>query len=86
MGWQFAILFACSVEKGAAGRPANNRRDRDDSEKCSAREFADKANTSTDRVLRYLNAWNEAAEKGVVQDAATLAPADAHYLKWDSGP
>jgi hypothetical protein len=76
-GWSFAILVACSVERGKAGRPAGNRRDRDDSSdtaKVSASAFAKEAHTSADRVLRYLNTWQLFADDGDVLPADKLEP------------
>ncbi len=59
VGWPFAILVACSVEKGNTA----HRSCRDHAMKTSAREFAEEAGTSKDRVLRYLAAWQEAARR-----------------------
>jgi hypothetical protein len=77
-GWPFAILIACSVEKGKGHGGSAHRRDHDDAEKVGAREFAERVGTSADRVLRYLKAWERAAADGVVPDADTLSPADSH--------
>lgn len=60
-GWAFAVLVACSVEKGTAGRPVIGARAPISQSKTSARDFADRAKTSHDRVLRYLRAWDKAA-------------------------
>lgn len=79
-GWPFAILVACSVERGKAGRPPENRPDRDDS-KVSAQAFAKEAGTTADRVLRYLAAWDRAAKDEVVQEASSLQPLDAHHIQ-----
>lgn len=75
-GWPFARLVACSVKKDNGH---GKRRGRDVSGKVSGREFADAAATSTDRVLRYLTAWQQAAQRGWVTDADLLTPADAHH-------
>lgn len=77
-GWPFARLVACSVEKGKRPPKSGYRRDRDD--KVGAREFAQRASTSADRVLRYLEGWKKAAAAGVVPDASTLTPSDAHKI------
>jgi hypothetical protein len=76
-GWPFAILVACSVEKGAGqGTPPVNRPEA----KVSATAFAEVAGTSHKRVLRYLEAWERAVADGVVPDASTLTPEDAHHV------
>jgi hypothetical protein len=72
-GWPFAVLVACSVEKGtSAHRPASI----DAGEKVSARMFAETASTGDSRVRRYLDAWDKAAAAGLVLPAAELSPAD----------
>lgn len=68
-GWPFARLVACSVVR-APGRVSIETL----GEKVTATEFARRADTSNDRVLRYLTAWERAAEKGWVPAAATLTP------------
>jgi hypothetical protein len=73
-GWPFARLVACSVVRDNGH---GNRRDRDVSGKVSATEFARRAETSNDRVLRYLTGWDKAAEKGWVAAASTLTPDSA---------
>lgn len=66
-GWWLAFFVACQVSKGAdsksrsAGSPT----------KISAAEFARRSGTSPERVLRYLQAWEAAAEAGVVQAGAS---------------
>ena len=42
----------------------------------SAKEFARRTGTSADRVLRYLDAWIEAAQEGIVAHTVELTPAD----------
>jgi hypothetical protein len=89
-GWALALLVACSVEPGE-GRTAGLRRgtttprrlDRDDGKKMSAAEFARKAGTTNDRVLRFLTAWESHAKDGVVPKARTLSPSDAEDYEWD---
>ena len=53
---------------------AGNRPNRDNSEKVSARGFAELAGISPAKVLRYLAAWNLAAEKGIVPMSWSLTP------------
>jgi hypothetical protein len=83
-GWQFAVLVACSVQK--FGHGGDRRSSRDHDLKVGAREFAERASTSTDRVLRYYNAWQDAAAKGWVQDAEQLRPEHAHDLPLPDKP
>lgn len=86
-GWQFAVLVACSVEKGigngAAGHTANLH---DRGGKVSAARFAQAAGTGDSRVLRYLDAWQDAATKGWVQDATELRPEHAHAMTLPDRP
>ncbi len=77
-GWQLALLVARNVEPGlgtgvgvgqggaAHGHAAGRR--------LSAREFARRADTSPKRVLAFLEAWNRAAEAGLVPYARDLEP------------
>jgi hypothetical protein len=74
--WPFARLVACSVEKGNG----QGRKPRNDRYKVSASQFAEVAGTSAPRVLRYLDAWQDAAKRGWVTDADLLTPADAHEI------
>jgi hypothetical protein len=71
--WRLGLLVARNVEKGLGDRSLS-RRDRDTKGKVSARGFARAAKTSPDRVLRYLEAWERAADEGVVPHAADLSP------------
>jgi hypothetical protein len=75
-GWRLGLLVARSVEKGTGtgGNPSVARAT--DGGKVSARAFAETAGTSPDRVLRHLDAWELAAEAGLVRYAADLAPGD----------
>lgn len=70
-GWRLGMLVARNVSPGEGGR--GNRRGYDSS-KVSARQFAEHAGTSADRVLRYLKAWENAAGDDVVPPAADLVP------------
>ncbi|MFG3426118.1 hypothetical protein [Streptomyces californicus] len=62
-GWWLAFFVACQVSKGADGKQAASSRPA----KISAAEFARRSGTSSERVLRYLHAWESAKEAGVVQ-------------------
>lgn len=76
-----ALLVACSVEKGTAGRPRNHRV-RDDSQKVSAQEFARAAGSTADRVLRHLAAWDRMVENGWSNvDRDMLIPADVDTIE-----
>jgi hypothetical protein len=83
-GWAFAVLVACSVQRAKPG--SQDRRSRDDLEKVSAKEFAQVADTSADRVLRYLDAWNEAAKRGWVTPADRLNPTVVHQVALPEKP
>src|SRR5262245_10502895 len=78
IGWPFAVLVACSVERrNGQGRRRGRLpllRDHEKVAKASAVEFAEQAGTSTDRVLRYLDAWDEAARAGWVAKTSDLMP------------
>jgi hypothetical protein len=81
-GWPFAVLVACSVEKGkgnggdrhSAQFLARGTEATKPGEKVNAETFAKAAGTSGDRVLRYLDGWNNAAAKRVVPAASRLTP------------
>ena len=76
-GWPFAVLVACSVEKGTGGPRATGPRA---PVKVTAREFAEGAGTTHTRVARYLAAWERGAALGLVPAAADLAPGDVHTV------
>ncbi|MEU5343294.1 MULTISPECIES: hypothetical protein [unclassified Streptomyces] len=65
-GWAFALKVARSVRPGgeAAGETA----------KISAKEFAELAGCSPERVMRYYKAWDKAADDGLVPFFEALAP------------
>ncbi|WP_435864296.1 hypothetical protein [Streptomyces phaeochromogenes] len=65
-GWAFALKVARSVRPGgeAAGETA----------KISAKEFAELAGCSPERVMRYYRAWDKAADDGLVPLFEALAP------------
>jgi len=85
-GWRLGLLVARNVERGEAGRPAKNRNARDDFAKVSAQQFAKLSDTSAPRVLRYLDAWNAAADAGHVSASADLSPGDDVDLNVDELP
>ncbi|MDT0440410.1 hypothetical protein ABZ439_37765 [Streptomyces sp. NPDC005840] len=65
-GWAFALLVARSVRPGGQGA--------DETPKVSAKEFAELAQCSAERVMRFYKAWDRAADDGVVPHFETLAP------------
>ncbi|MEU6388442.1 hypothetical protein [Streptomyces sp. NPDC046939] len=67
-GWAFALKVARSVRPG--GQPAG------DSPKVSARKFAELAECSPERVMRFYKAWDRAADDGVVPQFEALAPGE----------
>ena len=72
---RLAVLVATSVEKGK--RPPKAGYPRDHEGKVGAETFADQSGTSTDRVLRHLDAWNACAAEGWCKPSSDLIPADA---------
>jgi hypothetical protein len=85
-GWRMGLLVARNVEKGSGeGRYGANRNDRYGN-KISAQAFAKIADTSAPRVLRYLDAWESAAEAGHVPAAETLSPGDEVELDAETLP
>lgn len=70
-GWRLGLLVARNVERNTGtGRSVATTT----LGKVSARAFAEQSGTSADRVLRYLDAWDRAAEAGHVPPAADLRP------------
>ncbi|KUO07469.1 hypothetical protein [Streptomyces sp. DSM 15324] len=65
-GWAFALMVARSV------RPGGQRAD--ETPKVSAKEFAELADCSAERVMRYYKAWDRAADDGLVPHFEELAP------------
>lgn len=65
-GWAFGLKVARSVRPG--GQSA------DETQKVSAKEFAELADCSPDRVMRYYKAWDRAADDGLVPHFEELAP------------
>lgn len=84
-GWRLGLLVARNVEPRQGART-----DLFQSEKVTAAEFARVADTSPARVLRYLDAWERAADAGHVPHAADLNPRDdvtlpdADTLPWNT--
>ena len=73
-GWRLGLLVARNVEKGQPGRPPENVTTVTINGKVSATAFAEESGTSAPRVLRYLAAWERAADAGHVPHAAELHP------------
>ncbi|MGY4968302.1 hypothetical protein ACWGCC_03605 [Streptomyces nigrescens] len=67
-GWAFALMVARSVRPG--GQAAG------ETPKVSAKEFAELAGCSPDRVMRFYKAWDMAADDGVVPQFEALAPGE----------
>ncbi|MFE6944958.1 hypothetical protein [Streptomyces chartreusis] len=65
-GWAFGLMVARSVRPGGQGA--------DETPKASAKEFAELAGCSADRVMRYYKAWDRAADDGLVPQFEALAP------------
>ncbi|MFD7048543.1 hypothetical protein ACFWBS_18015 [Streptomyces mirabilis] len=65
-GWAFALMVARSVRPG--GQSA------DETPKVSAKEFAELAGCSPERVTRYYKAWDRAADEGLVPHFEVLVP------------
>ncbi|MFF1603127.1 hypothetical protein ACFVYV_37620 [Streptomyces mirabilis] len=65
-GWAFALKVARSVRPG--GQSA------DETPKVSAKEFAELAGCSPERVMRYYKAWDRAADEGLVPHFEVLVP------------
>ncbi|MFD9031107.1 hypothetical protein ACFVZW_08165 [Streptomyces sp. NPDC059567] len=67
-GWAFALKVARSVRPG--GQAAQ------DSPKVSAKAFAELAECSPERVMRYYKAWDMAADDGLVPQFEALVPGE----------
>jgi hypothetical protein len=65
-GWAFGLKVARSVRPGGQGA--------DESPKVSAKEFAELAGCSPERVMRYYKAWDRAADDGMVPHFEALTP------------
>ncbi|MER6538488.1 hypothetical protein ABT215_32805 [Streptomyces sp900105755] len=64
--WAFGLMVARSVRPGGQGA--------DGTPKVSAKEFAELAGCSAERVMRYYKAWDKAADDGLVPHFEALAP------------
>ncbi|MFE7840013.1 hypothetical protein ACFU53_29345 [Streptomyces sp. NPDC057474] len=67
-GWAFALKVARSVRPG--GETAG------ETPKVSAKQFAELAGCSPERVMRYYKAWDKAADDGMVPHFEALAPGE----------
>ncbi|MFF4350154.1 hypothetical protein [Streptomyces sp. NPDC001530] len=67
-GWAFGLKVARSVRPG--GQSA------DETPKVSAKEFAELAGCSPERVMRYYKAWDRAADDGLVPHFEILVPGE----------
>jgi hypothetical protein len=86
-GWRLGLLVARSVEKGRGASTGSVRNDRYGHDgKVSAQEFGRLSGTSAPRVLRYLKAWEQAADAGHVPHAADLKPDSEPGLDADKLP
>jgi hypothetical protein len=65
-GWAFGLLVARSVRPGGQGA--------DETPKVSAKEFAELAGCSAERVMRYYKAWDRAADDGMAPHFEALTP------------
>ncbi|MEU6146746.1 hypothetical protein ABZ848_41165 [Streptomyces sp. NPDC047081] len=65
-GWAFGLMVARSVRPGGQGA--------EETPKVSAKEFAELAGCSPERVMRYYKAWDRAADDGMVPHFEALAP------------
>ncbi|MFJ9722808.1 hypothetical protein ACIRP3_08625 [Streptomyces sp. NPDC101209] len=65
-GWVFGLMVARSVRPGGQGAQ--------ETPKVSAKEFAELAGCSPERVMRYYKAWDRAADDGLVPHFEELAP------------
>jgi hypothetical protein len=67
-GWAFALKVARSVRPGGQSSA--------ETPKVSAKEFAELARCSPERVLRYYKAWDKAADDGLVPHVEILVPGE----------
>ena len=65
-GWAFGLMVARSVRPGGQGP--------EETPKVSAKEFAELAGCSPERVMRYYKAWDRAADDGMVPHFEALRP------------
>jgi len=84
--WRLGLLVARNVEPGEGqGRKLRSNLVSIET-KISAGEFARRAGTSASRVLRYLEAWDRAAEAGHVPSSSELTPGDEVDLNVEKLP
>lgn len=75
---RLALLVACSVEKGKGqGERTDLVANTTKSGKTSGKEFGRASETTADRILRHLDAWDKAAAAGLCQPSHELSPSDA---------
>ena len=75
-GWALGLEVAACVQAGNGQGRRQPRSNRTEVAKVSATEFATKAGTGKNRVMRYLEAWNRAAEAGIVPASGELVPTE----------
>ena len=80
-GWRLGLLVARNVVR-APGRVSIETL----APKTNATRFGELSGVSTTKVLRYLAAWNLAAEQGIVPPASDLAPGSDVDLDVDTLP
>lgn len=90
-GWRLGLLVARNVEKGIGASAGSNQYavrsvPTGTDQKVSAREFAELSGVGKNRVLRYLEAWNLAAEQGIVPKSWSLTPGEDIDLDVDQLP
>lgn len=83
-GWRLGLLVARNVKPNGHGgdRRSSSSRNLNDG-KVNATTFAEQSKTSASRVLRFLEAWERAADAGHVPHAAELLPGDEVELPDD---
>lgn len=87
-GWRLGLLVARNVEKGqgTGDNQHSEVRTNVQTSKVSGEKFARLSGVSRPKVLRYLEAWNLAAEQGVVPPASDLTPGTNIDLDVDTLP
>lgn len=82
-GWRLGLLVARNVAPGKAGRPKSNRSPENENEiilpeneKLSMNAFAELASVSPSHVKYYFDAWDFAAQAGLVPKADQIVPGD----------
>lgn len=85
-GWRLGLLVARSVSPGEGQFERGSRQDERPDEKMSASKFAELADTTSHRVMRYYRAWERYAAKGKVPAAADLDPGAEPDLDWTRLP